>query len=673
MEKSNVFLLSYAFNQDHTCFICGTTQGFRVFTINPLVEVHRRESITIGNIGGGSTGSNNAAQDGATAGVPPQPGGGGGVTTGAATASSASSSSAGGAAASALQAGAPPQVDPNSTTTGTSNLKMQQSNACGLVAMLFKTNIFPLVRSIDNGKQFSNRVQIWDDNKQALVGELSNRHEVRGVILRRDVIAMVCEYSIYLYTTDVLRLILHVATSGNPRGLCALSPKGDIWVLCCPGQTAGTIRVQHGQIEDQQLITPSTNAHQSHVFTAHQSSLAALSITQTGTLIASASEQGTVVRVFSAKNGQVLHELRRGSSPCSISCLTFRSDDRFLAVASNSPTIHIFRLDGYNAEQLSAASEDALQAAGEAGQAGLASRSTAGGLQQGSVEATTTTGNAVASSTTGPASHDVNRGGGAASSSTSSGYAAATGNILTGENVKEQLGNLISSSGVVAERIKEGLNQVVDQFNNQSELKENLKSAVPRYFLASRSYAQWKVPDMPNTSTEESNTWDRQKYPDFRAQHSSIRGPLVCFGPPEHDTFYVLHYNGFIYEVSMVASSGDHAVAGGSFGEDGATPSSGALLRGSFLTNQLQASPKLSATNTDTTSSLAGGGGTSSSSAAAASGQMIGQHLKEVIPGVHVQATTHLVQAHAWFASRPDFQMHKQIVGADDEADWQLI
>lgn len=46
------------------------------------------------------------------------------------------------------------------------------------------------------------------------------------------------------------------------------------------------------------------------------------------------------------------------------------------------------------------------------------------------------------------------------------------------EAVKEQIGNLLGSG--VAERIKEGLGHVVDQLNNQSELKENLKNAVPR-------------------------------------------------------------------------------------------------------------------------------------------------------------------------------------------------
>ena len=33
--------------------------------------------------------------------------------------------------------------------------------------------------------------------------------------------------------------------------------------------------------------------------------------------------------------------------------------------------------------------------------------------------------------------------------------------------------------------------------------------------------------------------------------HCSIRGPLVCFGPPELNNFFVLHYNGFLYEVGI--------------------------------------------------------------------------------------------------------------------------
>lgn len=257
----NVYLLSYGFNQEHSCFVCGTTAGFRVYTAKPVSEVHRREN-------------------------------------------------------------------------------SQQSSAfshrsVALISMLFKTNIFAMVTvSDDDPSSGLNKVQIWDDQKGKFVGELRSRNEVKGVYLRRDIIAMVCEYAIYVYTCDKLKVILHLTTNANSRGLCVLAPSSDPWILACPGQSTGAVRIQVGQDD-----------RATHVFSAHQSGLACLALNASGTLVATASEQGTVVKVFQSADGQLLYRLRRSARPANISCLTFRWDDRFLAVASSSSTVHIFKLD----------------------------------------------------------------------------------------------------------------------------------------------------------------------------------------------------------------------------------------------------------------------------------------------------------------------------------------
>jgi hypothetical protein len=80
------------------------------------------------------------------------------------------------------------------------------------------------------------------------------------------------------------------------------------------------------------------------VFAAHQSPLAAIATDEMGTLVATASEHGTVVKVFRTQDGSLLQDFRRGANPAAISSLTFRADSAYLAVASSSPTVHIFRI-----------------------------------------------------------------------------------------------------------------------------------------------------------------------------------------------------------------------------------------------------------------------------------------------------------------------------------------
>ena len=63
-----------------------------------------------------------------------------------------------------------------------------------------------------------------------------------------------------------------------------------------------------------------------------------------GTLIATASIKGTIIRIFSAEEGVLLQELRRGSGKAFITSLIFHPTLNMIACTSNRSSIHLFEI-----------------------------------------------------------------------------------------------------------------------------------------------------------------------------------------------------------------------------------------------------------------------------------------------------------------------------------------
>jgi autophagy-related protein 18 len=80
------------------------------------------------------------------------------------------------------------------------------------------------------------------------------------------------------------------------------------------------------------------------VVEAHKSPLSCVSLNNDGTLLATSSDKGTIIRVFSVPRAQKLYQFRRGTYPCKIYSMAFNLNSTFLAVSSATETIHIFRV-----------------------------------------------------------------------------------------------------------------------------------------------------------------------------------------------------------------------------------------------------------------------------------------------------------------------------------------
>jgi WD40 repeat protein len=138
---------------------------------------------------------------------------------------------------------------------------------------------------------------IWDDFQSRCIGELSFRSEVRAVRLRRDCIVVVLEHKIYVYNFENLKVLHQIETLSNMKGICALSPASTACVLACPGQRRGEVRVELYSVKKTRFVQ------------AHESSLACLTLSQSGALLATASTKGTLIYIFSTADGTKLQEV----------------------------------------------------------------------------------------------------------------------------------------------------------------------------------------------------------------------------------------------------------------------------------------------------------------------------------------------------------------------------
>ena len=120
-------------------------------------------------------------------------------------------------------------------------------------------------------------------------------------------------------------------------GVVALCPNQNKALLAFPGLHKG-----HIQLADLSNLRRSYHS----ILPAHEHPLACLAFSLDGKWLASASEKGTLLRIYETDSGRLVHELRRGSDKAEIYSMAFNQDASRLVVSSDHGTVHIFNLDG---------------------------------------------------------------------------------------------------------------------------------------------------------------------------------------------------------------------------------------------------------------------------------------------------------------------------------------
>ncbi|KAJ1785317.1 Phosphatidylinositol 3,5-bisphosphate-binding protein [Coemansia sp. RSA 2399] len=313
-------LLYATFNQDYGCFAIGTQTGFRIFNSDPYKEKMRREF---------------------------------------------------------------------------------KDGGIGIVAMLYRSNYLAFVGGGRNPRFPPNQVMLWDDASSKIVAELEFRSDVLNVQLQRDRIVVAQRNKCIICSIETKPRHLHAfETADNDRGVMAISSSSESGILAFPGRQKGHIQVvdlhscvnlspglqdavgtlvvhpeaaashktgastqrsrargsfsAEGPNGAQGSAQSSASAHPTNIniIAAHATAISALAVSFDGAMVASASEKGTLIRIFDTLSGRLLHELRRGVDRADIYSIAFSPDGTKLCVSSDKGTVHIFNLEfNQNARQ----------------------------------------------------------------------------------------------------------------------------------------------------------------------------------------------------------------------------------------------------------------------------------------------------------------------------------
>jgi len=181
------------------------------------------------------------------------------------------------------------------------------------------------------------KLKVCHFKKGTEICNYSYTSKILAVKMNRARLVVCLEESLFIHNIRDMK-VLHTIreTPPNKNGLCALSIDSDHCYLAYPGHSS----VGELQIFDALHLTARS------MIPAHTGQLAAIQFSPLGNRVATASDKGTVIRIFNVSDGTKVYELRRGlKRTATIHSLSFSPCGHFLACSSNTETIHIFRLD----------------------------------------------------------------------------------------------------------------------------------------------------------------------------------------------------------------------------------------------------------------------------------------------------------------------------------------
>ncbi|KAK9275205.1 hypothetical protein L1049_022467 [Liquidambar formosana] len=206
-----------------------------------------------------------------------------------------------------------------------------------IVEMLFSSSLLAIVGAGEQPSLSPRRLCLFNTTTGTALRELNFLTSILAVRINKKRLVVVLQEKTYIYDINSLTILDTIDTIPNSKGLCAFSPSLDGCFLALPANsTRGSV-----------LVYNVMELHSHCEIDAHRSPLAAIVLSSNGMYIATASEQGTIIRVHLVSEATKSYSFRRGTYPSTIFSLSFGPSMQLpdiLAAPSSSGSIHVFSL-----------------------------------------------------------------------------------------------------------------------------------------------------------------------------------------------------------------------------------------------------------------------------------------------------------------------------------------
>jgi len=204
------------------------------------------------------------------------------------------------------------------------------SGGIGITKMLNKTNILMLVGGGTTPFKSKDIMILWDNIKNEQIFEVDMKGQIKNVHVNKTHMVAVLDKKICLFDWRG-KCLDTKSTFSNDKGLCVVN--GNMDVIATLGINKGDVAVWKYKSDIYKTIK------------AHLTNIEAIALNNDGKYIATASETGTLIRVFNVETEKQEYEFRRGSQSAFIHDICFSNDTKFLACCSGNGTIHIWDLN----------------------------------------------------------------------------------------------------------------------------------------------------------------------------------------------------------------------------------------------------------------------------------------------------------------------------------------